>query len=226
MGMNLFRAMSYKEWMKTRRQVLVFFLLFVAVTVYSYIDLTYAIRMNEAVNVWYAFIFQDAAAAPLMMYVMPLAGISLAVVQYVPEMTNKRFKLTLHLPASENRIVTAMLLYGYAVLAVLYLLSALVLAFVMHLLLPVEVVGRMLQQLLPWMAAGMAGYGFAAWICIEPQWKQRILTIILALGLMAVFFVSLKPGAYSGFGWGMLLLVVASFFFPFYACIRFKQGVQ
>ena len=176
--MNLFRALSYKEWMKTRRQVLVFFLLFVAVTVYSYIDLTYAIRMNEAVNVWYAFIFQDAAAAPLMMYVMPLAGISLAVVQYVPEMTNKRFKLTLHLPASENRIVTAMLLYGYAVLAVLYLLSALVLAFVMHLLLPAEVVGRMLQQLLPWMAAGMAGYGFAAWICIEPQWKQRILTIL------------------------------------------------
>ena len=54
--MNLFKALSYKEWVKTRKFVFVVLLLLAAVTVYAYIDVTYSIRVNEAVNVWYGFI--------------------------------------------------------------------------------------------------------------------------------------------------------------------------
>ena len=121
--MNLFKALSYKEWVKTRKFVFVVLLLLAAVTVYAYIDVTYSIRVNEAVNVWYGFIFQGMSVSGLMMYLMPLSGIAMAIVQFVPEMTNKRLKLTLHLPASETRLVSAMLLFGYGVLLVLYLAS-------------------------------------------------------------------------------------------------------
>ena len=97
--MNLFRALSYKEWMKTRRLIGVMLLLMAVAVGYTYIDLTHEIRLNEAVNVWYGCLFQGTSVAPWMMYLLPLAGIALGVVQYVPEMTQKRLKLTLHLPA-------------------------------------------------------------------------------------------------------------------------------
>lgn len=166
--MNLFRALSYKEWMKTRRLIGVMLLLMAAAVGYTYIDLTHAIRLNEAVNVWYGCIFQGTSVAPWMMYLLPLAGIALGVVQYVPEMTQKRLKLTLHLPAGETQIMASMLWYGFSVILLLCLLLSLVLSALVRLFLPSEIVGMMLQQLLPWMVAAVAGYGFTAWICIEP----------------------------------------------------------
>ena len=224
--MNLLKALSYKEWMKTRKLVGGWILLLAAVSVYAYIDLTYTIRMNEAVNVWFGILFQGTSVSALLMYMLPLAGISLAIVQFVPEMTQKRFKLTLHLPASESRLVSSMLLFGYGVLGVLYLCCLVFLSLLVSRVLPFEGVSMMLSQVLPWTAAGLAGYGFTAWICIEPCWKQRAMNMLMAAGLLSVCFVSVYPEAYAGFGWGMAGLVAASFVFPFYSCIRFKQGVQ
>lgn len=224
--MNLLKALSYKEWMKTRKLVGGWILLLAAVSVYAYIDLTYTIRMNEAVNVWFGILFQGTSVSVLLMYLLPLAGISLAIVQFVPEMTQKRFKLTLHLPASESRLVSSMLLFGYGVLGVLYLCCLVFLSLLVSRVLPFEGVSMMLSQVLPWTAAGLAGYGFTAWICIEPSWKQRAMNMLMAAGLLSVCFVSVYPEAYAGFGWGMAGLVAASFVFPFYSCIRFKQGVQ
>lgn len=224
--MNLFKALSYKEWVKTRKFVFVVLLLLAAVTVYAYIDVTYSIRVNEAVNVWYGFIFQGMSVSGLMMYLMPLSGIAMAIVQFVPEMTNKRLKLTLHLPASETRLVSAMLLFGYGVLLVLYLASMGLLSLLVGRILPAEVICMMVSQLLPWTMAGLAGYGFTVWICVEPSWKQRLFNMLISLGLLAVFFVSLYPGTYSGFVWGMMLILISSFVFPFYSCVRFKQGIQ
>lgn len=224
--MNLLKALSYKEWMKTRKLVGGWILLLAAVSVYAYIDLTYTIRMNEAVNVWFGILFQGTSVSALLMYLLPLAGISLAIVQFVPEMTQKRFKLTLHLPASETRLVSSMLLFGYGVLGVLYLSCLVFLSLLVSRVLPFEGVSMMLSQVLPWTAAGLAGYGFTAWICIEPCWKQRAMNMLMAAGLLSVCFVSVYPEAYAGFGWGMAGLVAASFVFPFYSCIRFKQGVQ
>ena len=224
--MNLLKALSYKEWMKTRKLVGGWILLLAAVSVYAYIDLTYTIRMNEAVNVWFGILFQGTSVSALLMYLLPLAGISLAIVQFVPEMTQKRFKLTLHLPASESRLVSSMLLFGYGVLGVLYLCCLVFLSLLVSRVLPFEGVSMMLSQVLPWTAAGLAGYGFTAWICIEPCWKQRAMNMLMAAGLLSVCFVSVYPEVYAGFGWGMAVLVAASFVFPFYSCIRFKQGVQ
>lgn len=224
--MNLFRALSYKEWRKTRLQLLAAVLLLVAVILYSYIELTYEFRLRDAVNVWYALMFQDSSLALLMRYIFPLTGISLAIVQFVPEMVNKRFKLTLHLPATETRIVSAMLLYGYAALLVVFFSTSALMVGIMSTLLPNEIVWNMVLQQLPWMAAGLSGYGFASWICIEPTWKQRLANALIAVGLLALFFVSHLPGAYVHFGLELILLLLVSFIFPFYSCIRFKQGIQ
>ena len=213
--MNLFKALSYKEWMKTRKFILVAFVLLAAVAVYSYIDITYAIRIEEAVNIWYGFIFQGVSVSNLMMYLIPLSGISMAIVQFVPEMTNKRFKLTLHLPASETRLVSAMLLYGHGVLFALYFVCIVFMSVIIGLVMPSEVVQMMVSQFLPWITAGLAGYGFTVWTCVEPSWKQRIFNMLISVGLLSVLFVSVYPETYSYFAWGMILVLVSSFDFSF-----------
>ena len=223
--MNLFKALSYKEWIKTRRTLGVLLVLSLAILAYVFIEVTHSIRLDEAVNTWYAYLFLGKQL-PMVIMVFPLvAGLALSLVQFVPEMTNKRLKLTLHLPADETAIVASMLLYGYLSLVAMFALIAVVLIVILSFVLPFEIIEVFLSTLMPWLVSGLVVYGFSAWICFEPQWKQRVFNLILGLGLLSVLFVSPIPGAYLHFGWGLLVLLVASFIFPFYSAVRFKHGV-
>lgn len=56
-----------------------------------------------------------------------LAGLLLAIVQFVPEMQQKRLKLTLHLPYPQNRMLMLMLIAGLSELIVIYLIDYLIL---------------------------------------------------------------------------------------------------
>lgn len=224
--MNLFLALGYKEWIKTRRILGISALAFGMMLAYTFIEISHAIRLEEAVNVWYAYIFQFASVAPLWKWLPSIVGLLVALSQYVPEMTNKRLKLTLHLPVSETVILVDMLLYGVGSLVLLFLFAGGVLVCGIGCFLPTEVVLLMLWQIFPWTVSGLAVYGFTVWVCMEPQWKQRILNTLVALSGLSVLFLSEIPGGYTYFVWGMAGLFLFSFLFPLYSCVRFKDGVQ
>ena len=223
--MNLFKALSYKEWIKTRKIIGVLLLVALAVIAYAFIEVTHLIRLNDANKVWFNFLFLDVSLPSATAFFPLLTGIALALVQFVPEMVSKRLKLTLHLPAEEFSIVTAMLLYGYLVLAVIFLLSIALYVIGFSFIFSSELIQMTLSKLIPTFVSGLVAYGLTAWICFEPQWKQRILNILITFGLLSVFFISQQWGVYLHFNIGQLVLLLASFAFPFYSVMRFKHGV-
>ncbi len=223
--MNLFKALSYKEWIKTRKLIGVLILVSLGVLSYSFIEVTHLIRLNDANTVWFGFLYLDSSLPAITTFIPVLFGVALSLVQFVPEMVNKRLKLTLHLPARESSIVTAMLVYGYLVLFCLSLVTLLLYVVGFSMMFSCEVIGIILSQLIPAFVSGLVAYGLTAWICFEPQWKQRIYNLLVAIGFLAVFFISQKWGVYMHFGIGQLVLLAASFVFPFYSVLRFKHGV-
>lgn len=223
---NLFCALGYKEWIKTRRLLGVMVLLFAAVLVYTLIEMSYTIRVSGAVNVWYAYLYQGLSVAPMFVWLPCFAGLSLALVQFVPEMTNKRLKLTLHLPAAEGRIMSCMLLFGLLVLVVLFSVYVILLVVCSSFYLPNALLIRMLSQVFPWVVAGIVAYGFTAWVCIEPQWRMRVCNGLTACAVIAIFYVSMYPGVYAGFVVQSVLVACLAWLFPIYSCVRFKEGIQ
>lgn len=224
--MTLFSALSYKEWMKTRQILGIFLLIFAVAVVYSIIDIRHDIRIDGADNVWYRYFFQGASVAPLFRWAPALAGLAVALSQFVPEMTNKRLKLTLHLPSGETSIMACMLVYGVVCLVVLFAVAEVALVLLASAVLPSEIICSMLQQHLPWLASGIAAYGFTAWVCIEPQWKQRVCNAVIAVAGMSVLFVSLAAGAYIHFLLAMLVIMIVALLAPIYSCARFKDGIS
>ena len=224
--MNLFCALGYKEWVKTRRTIGVLVLLFSIVLVYTFIELTYAIRLDSAVNVWYAYLYQGVSVAPLFAWLPLVAGLGIALTQFVPEITHKRLKLTLHLPADENCILSNMLHYGLCILLLLFTVFGVILIGIGSLYLPAGILSRLGWQLLPWYTAGISIYGFTAWVCIEPQWKQRIWNILTGGAGLSVLYLSLYPGVYAHFLTGSIAIAILSLLFPLYSCARFKNGIQ
>lgn len=154
-------------------------------------------------------------------------GCWLAVVQFAPEMHRKCLKLTLHLPVSALQATGTMLLFGVAALTVVSgheprprsrgAASP---------VLPHELVANIVGTLMPWYAAGLAAYLFAAWVILEPTWKRRTVNILMAVLLLRIFFLAPVPRAYAGFLPVLLALTLLSASLAWLSVVRFMAGRQ
>ncbi|MDR1738585.1 MAG: hypothetical protein LBR66_07225 [Candidatus Symbiothrix sp.] len=222
----MIQAIIYKEWIKTRSVVILLLAIFIAASIYSFMKIAQDARLMGMTAYWESLIEKDAALFPYFTYLPLLAGVLLAITQFVPELQFKRLKLTLHLPLSESTIIWTMLLYGFLTVLALFTLTLPVLMFYISRILPREVVGMSFAQLLPCFLGGLAAYSITAWICLEPQWKQRILNILPAMVLLSCFYISASSGAYCPFVPYLIALTVVALLFSFISTTRFKEGVQ
>ncbi|MDR1610350.1 MAG: hypothetical protein LBS08_02430, partial [Candidatus Symbiothrix sp.] len=199
---------------------------FAGVGIYSFLKINEGIRLSGIVNVWENAVQKDTFFFPYFEYLPLLAGVLLAVAQYIPELQFKRLKLTLHLPLKEDNILLTMLLYGAGVIALLLLVTLPVLLWGLSRQFPAEIVCAAFRQLTPWFLAGPAAYLIAAWVCLEPQWKQRTMNVIPGVLFLSLFLLKGLSGAYRSFEPYLIVALIVSFSFPFYSAARFKEGVQ
>ncbi len=225
--MAMFKAIFYKEWIKTRMSVLVMAAVMAAAVIYSFINTAQEFRVVGAVAVWNNIITKDTHLLPgLIQWVPVLMGLMLALAQFVPEMTDKRLKLTLHLPAPESRIMSLLLTYGATVLVSVFILSYAALVAGMSRWYPAEMISGMCLRSLPWFIGGWCAYLLTAWICLEPIWKHKVFDALAGVCLCSFFFFRGMTGSYLPFLPYLIVFAIACFAFPFYSAARFKEGAQ
>lgn len=223
----MFQALFYKEWIKSRRLIFLTGIIFVGVVIYSFINVGQTFRVDGAVQAWGSVILKDSPVFPVIMQWLPiLAALAVSLAQFIPEMTNKRLKLTLHLPMSETKIIGAMLCYGLCVLALIYLTTYIMLMIGFSFYFPYEIRMLALLKSLPWFAAGIAGYFAVAWICLEPVLRQQIYNTFIAICILSLFFIKAQSGAYLPLLPFLLIVIIVCFGMPFYSSARFKEGKQ
>ena len=103
------KAIFYKEWIKTRRYTLLALILSLIFVGYALLQLQRVIGFKGVGHLWEILLSRDTVFIEVLTYVPLAIGVLMAVVQFVPEMQQKRLKLTLHLPYSQRRMVTLML---------------------------------------------------------------------------------------------------------------------
>ncbi len=222
----MIKSIFYKEWIKSRWALLVLFCVFAGMMAYALMSMTRDIRVNGYGEVWEMIVQKGLTHVDYLKFLPLLAGICLGIVQYVPEMANKRLKLTLHLPLKESHIILSMLGFGILYLAVLFTLCYLFTGIGIGRYFSHEVVSWNLAALQPWLWSGLPAYLLTAWICLEPVWKQRIVNSVIAIAVLFLFYFNVLPGAYAPFLPWLILLTALSISFSFYSLIRFKDGEQ
>lgn len=218
-------AQFYKEWVKTHRIVGLIVLLFTGAVIYSSLTLIQMLRVNGATATWGNVILKDVILIPEIEYLPLIAGGLIAVAQYFPEITDKRLKLTLHLPCTEDHIILSLMAYGSFVLTAVFVLSAVVLLSVIGLFFPTEIVLLNFYTALPWFIGGYATYMLTAWILLEPAWRQRVYNTLVAGTLLSTFYMDVTQGAYQTFFIYLVLFTLLYVFLPFYSAARFKEGI-
>ena len=222
----MIKAIFYKEWIKMRWFCLVAALFLAGFTAYALLRVQRVITFKGAAHIWEVMLEKEVVFIDILQYLPVLLGVLLALVQFIPEMTHKRLKLTLHLPFPQRKMILLMMGVGLAALAVLSAVQAFVLWSYFHTLLAPELVSRILLTSLPWYLAGLALYPLAAWVCLEPTWRRRVADILVAVGVCRLFFLSETPQAYDGMLPWLLALLLCVLFFPLLSVYRFKQGCQ
>jgi lysylphosphatidylglycerol synthetase-like protein (DUF2156 family) len=220
----MIKSLFFKEWIKSRWALLVTLLVFAGVITYTFIAMSTELRILGAGTVWESIIMKGITYFDYLKYLFLLAGVLLAVVQYAPEMVNRRLKLTLHLPLPEYRIILSMLLFGVLSLAVLFLLVQGAVRTGMNRYYPVEITQWSLAAMLPWLWGGFAAYLLTVWISIEPAWRQRLFNIAIAICLLRLFYFDEIPGAYTPLLPYLIAYCFLSPAFTFYSVVRFKEG--
>lgn len=222
--MNMTRAIFFKEWLKTRR----FFMLSVFVSlcfvVYALLKIGRVVDFKGAAHLWEVLLQKEVVFIEVLQYVPLFIGLILGIVQFVPEMVQKRLKLTLHLPYPHLRMILMMLFVGLLMLGFIFGLNYLVLGVYLRNILAIELTGRILLTSVPWYLAGIAAYFFTAWVCLEPAWKYRIIYALLAAGVLRLFFLSDVPQAYDSMLWMLAVYAFCVAGFSLLSVDRFKEG--
>lgn len=219
-------SLFYKEWIKTRKVLLLSVVVFAAFIVYTFINVEQMFRIGGATEVWADTILKDLSVLSKMQWLPLVLSIIFGLSQFAPEMSNKRLKLTLHLPIPENKIMFSMLAFGLTSLLAIYVVVYIVIMGGLSLYYPAEILLSMFKASLPWFLAGLIAYLFVAWVCLEPVWKQRVFNSLIAIYAITFFMITAKSGALVPFMPYLIVTILVVYLFSFYSMCRFKEGAQ
>ena len=217
-------SLFYKEWIKTRHVILLSVALCIVALAYTYIVTSKDIRINGANILLSNIVLMGTEATTIMSYMPLVIGLGIALTQFIPEMVDKRLKLTLLLPITEKSIIATMLGFGTIVTGTLYIVSTIVLGVEMSGLFPSELTCRIVLTNIPYMLTGLMTYYITSWICLEPTWKQRTKNGIIAVLLIGIFMIKCKGGAATPMIPIQVIITALTASLPFYSIARFKDG--
>ncbi len=221
----MYRAIFYKEWIKTRWFLLVALLAIGGTTVYTVLRMAKIFELKGAAHIWEVMITRNAIFIDIFQFIPVITGVVFALMQFIPEMNSKRLKLTLHLPYSESSLVEALLSFGTVGLLSVLLPFYILMLIYMPTVMPVELYSRILLTSLPWFLAAFSAYYIVAATVLEPTWKRRLIYCIFSLPILSIYFLSSTPEAYVKFGL-LPLLTLIQFCYAFSSVARFKAGAQ
>ena len=178
----MYKSLFEKEWMKLRWVLLAYLVIGIAALFSIASDLQYGIKMHGAVKYWSNVITYHTNYFSILKYLPIFAAISLALIQFVPESINKRYRLSFHLPINEQKLLLFMLFFGTVCLTLIALLLVCGLFIISSIFFPSEIVSISLVSTIPWFLAGIITYFGISTVAIEPGWFQKV-----AIGTITYF---------------------------------------
>lgn len=222
----MIKAIFYKEWIKTGWYWLLALAVSIGFAGYATLRIARVCTLKGVEHLWIVMLQRDAIFVDLLQYVPLFLGLGFAIVQFVPEMYHKSFKLTLHLPIRATRAVGVMLAFGVGLVIATYIPALVMMWLYLRSILAPELWHHILLTTLPWYLAGVASYLLTAWIAMEPTWKRRIFDTIIALLLLRIHFLGDAPEAYNGFLPLLTIVTLCYGVLSILSLTRFRNGRQ
>jgi hypothetical protein len=222
----MIRAIIYKEWIKTRWILLAILLTGIAIELYLFLKLGRSFRIAGHEHLWDVVINRNQFLFSGLKFIGLASGIALGVAQLLPEIHQKRLKLTLHLPMRESTSISGMTGFSVIALTLVLILFTFTLWLGSNHYFATEITHSILLTTMPWLLAGITAYLLTAFVIIEPVWIRRIVNILISVFIINIHFMSSFPGTYNQAWYLPIITVPLSFTAVYYSASRFKTGAH
>ncbi len=222
----MLKSIFYKEWLKIGRITLILFVVGLIAVAGIYLTVRHDLIVSDANKVWDMIVNQRYIYFSIFRFLPLIFGLFIGFAQFVPETTDKRIKLSLHLPVNEEEIVLKMAGFGAGVVAGMFFLLFLVFYIWGLYYFPYEIMTLTSLTVLPWFLAGLAAYFLISFIVLEPVWKYRIMYAIIAILFISMFYRSDRAGAYQPSVLPLLCCVLLISISSIFSIYRFRKGEQ
>ncbi|MCS7091513.1 MAG: hypothetical protein RMN51_05630 [Verrucomicrobiota bacterium] len=182
-------------------------------------------QFHDAVSVWSAWIFKGYLFFAPFRHLPLAAGVALGLLQFLPETSQRRIRLALHLPLGEERVITHHLLVGLLLLTGLIAPAIVLFAMTGWRYFPLEFQRNLALTLAPWFLAGYAGYLLTATVLLESAWRYRLFHLLLGGAALRLFFLGEFYDVYQRILPGLTLWTCALFVLPLLSAYRFRKGL-
>ena len=221
----MIKALFYKEWLKTRWAIIISAVILLLAMIKMVLEISYSIRLMDANNMWNQIVILGHMYYSDLLYLPAFIGLAIAITQFMPEISENKLKLTLHLPMPENTILFTMLFYGLLNLFILFMAAEGLLLLISAQYFPAQINLSALATTMPWFLAGMVIYLATATIFVEPRWPKRII-----MGIFFLLYVDtlLNSSLHDIYARSIFYFVIISLLFSIsilYTAQRFRKGV-
>lgn len=221
----MFKSLVYKEWLKIRWVAIGLAVINALVVLNIYLNLSNTFKEISAnAVVGQIQSFEIVFYSDIEMIILA-TGLLLGVYQFFPEINQSRLKLTFHLPVKENKLMLQMASVGVIILALISIIDALLISLVSLAFLPAEFFKSMLVTTLPWYIGSMVTYFWVIIVFVEPNWRKRIFSVFIAIGVISLFYAGEGFSKYSYSMWYFILLAVLCSTLIFLSAYNFKRGI-
>lgn len=219
-------ALLLKEWIKLRRLAWLAPLAVIAALVDCWLSLRGQVAAHGAAQLWNTLVAKRPILFDGLAVVLPLTGLWLAGLQFLPECSGRRLRLLFHLPIPPVWSLRLTVAVGLACLAVTLGLAVAGLALVLgvDLRLPVELAAPMLATLAPWGLAAMVAYLAAAAALADPSPLRKAALALAGLAHVALLTQTQGYGALSAALPFYGLMCLPWLLAPEAAALRVKEG--
>lgn len=222
----MWKSLFYKEWLKVRWSFILMALIGIVAIGYIFLALKHSFAFSGARNIWSAILFQGFQYFKIFKFVPLSGGIVFSLAQYLPEITNKRIKLSFHAPLPENKVLLLMQAFGTLCLFSLFSIFLGLFALLGSVFLPIEIVGAGIVTSLPWTLAGLSAYFLVAFIVLEPAWIFRFFYSLFGAAFISVHFIQAGIESYRPVILSLFLMSILISNAVLFSGYRLRKGVN
>src|SRR5258708_20321050 len=190
----MWKSIIYKEWLKIRKPAIILFLAGILLIIGIYSGVRHDLILRDAELVWVKILIMNSVYFTILKFFPLIIGLLVGIAQFVPEIIDKRIKLTLHLPVNEETVVLKMIGFGVFSLFIVFGIMLLLFYSLGSYYFPYEIAGPSLVSILPWFMAGLGFFFLFSFFFFFTIYQKKIFFFIYAY----FFFY---PIFYVGFSW-------------------------
>ena len=192
----MLKAIFFKEYLKIRGPWLTLIALNGLLMAFIAVGTRRLFAMDHAEIVWYRVLHLGQIHYGHLKYAPVLTGLLLACIQYLPEMTGERLRLSLHLPVSPHKLILAHVVVGLTAVGLIFGFDLFALAMITARYFPAEAVRTAILTVIPWVMAGTAAYLGVTLGLLEPGYRMKLFNLAATAGVIGLFLRTAEPGGY------------------------------